>query len=998
MTHVTAFVGSTRRFRNNFIFETALNTHQAPKIDFFYLVETPRRAQQLEELYLGNFPAVFEMPIATLPQFLHLIRRESGNNRVISNSEKILLIEELLGLPENPFAPAEKIPGLAQRLSTFIADIKNQTILDEKLLELHWAKKGAPPLATQLSWIFTKYQQLLLNSQLEDAEGLQANLYQRLMTGQILIKNIFPQLERIYLEGFSKISPLQHALLRQVREQVGEMIISCDLEPKENSQTDGAFREMLEFLENVDDFKKTSYPNPPIQSALRLPNRDDEVRWVVSEIKQITDHTEDTQIGIITSQLERYRLRLESALRELGVEEWEFLAEPPTLQPEVALFLDYLKLVELSFPRQALFDFLHHPWIHCGLSPENLKLLERWAVITRVEKGLEVWTKEFPEMVQNFANQAKDSKGPLSSSQIEKLLRDFKNLLLKIDLPSTDQKCHDWLNTAAASLQNFFSPGSDGNNQNLDNWTNALPRFLQSVSRVGEWKVGVISLHEFSNICRHHIPARKPRGTVSNISIGSPDDLEHLSLDYIFWVGLTEEEFPITRIRPSFISTLPYTEEFRKSNSTAQISTRTRRFQWISSQAGHKVTYTLPEWDRGTPALASSLLEKMEIGQADPPQVSPLPLPGTLDNIRRGTEVLKQLEFDVHSRHAGFLRSPNSIEEFRRDFLDKGLHLSPTQLESYANCGFQFFGEQVLGIDGEPEEGEITPRGLGKLLHRTLSKFMAEIEVPPQGDKSQWLRTQNGRMLGILEKEVAALVIQEPFRTELEWTICEKFLKQGLQRSPDNGLLSNFIREQSSWLREQRVIDLEKQLRPMQIGTVHPQDAPAGIPFFLNGTVDRVDSNQNGLIVIDYKTGQAPLKKLYDGLGFQLPLYSLLVENHYRADVGSRFFLQLSLPSDVWKRNIRVASEDLEKIWSLLIDYYKKLSLEAAEHILSGHFPITTLPPRLAGCPTCKLRDICRYTSEKADRLRASDKVLLSQALVRSGDWVGPESEDLKYR
>jgi len=184
----------------------------------------------------------------------------------------------------------------------------------------------------------------------------------------------------------------------------------------------------------------------------------------------------------------------------------------------------------------------------------------------------------------------------------------------------------------------------------------------------------------------------------------------------------------------------------------------------------------------------------------------------------------------------------------------------------------------------------------------------------------------------------------------------------------------------------------------MKIGTVHPQDAPSEIPFFLNGTVDRVDMNQDGLIVIDYKTGEAPLKKLYDGLGFQLPLYSLLVENHYRADVKDRFFLQMSLPSDIWKRNIRVATEDLDKVWSQLINYYKELSLEAADHILSGHFPITTLPPRLAGCPTCKLRDICRYTPEQADRLRESNTVLRSQALIRFGNWIGPKDEDIKCR
>ena len=103
MTHVTAFLGKSRRFRNEFVFETALNADQTPELDFFYLVETPWRAQQLEELYLEHFPAVFEIPITTLPQFLHLIRRESVNNRIISRPEKTLLIEELLGSPESPF-------------------------------------------------------------------------------------------------------------------------------------------------------------------------------------------------------------------------------------------------------------------------------------------------------------------------------------------------------------------------------------------------------------------------------------------------------------------------------------------------------------------------------------------------------------------------------------------------------------------------------------------------------------------------------------------------------------------------------------------------------------------------------------------------------------------------------------------------------------------------------------------------------------------------------
>ncbi len=184
----------------------------------------------------------------------------------------------------------------------------------------------------------------------------------------------------------------------------------------------------------------------------------------------------------------------------------------------------------------------------------------------------------------------------------------------------------------------------------------------------------------------------------------------------------------------------------------------------------------------------------------------------------------------VPARRASIPVTPAVSERMRRLLLGS---ISPSSLDSYLHCPARFFYERVGRISQADtvSEGE-DPRGTGILLHETLSDFFAPRLGRPISASEAEQKALRRIFLDKLNASELACALPFHDRVILE------------EAGPAN--LTAMLRRQ-----EGRIpLHLEEP--------VEASLSVDGRPRLLAGTVDRVDTYEDELYVLDYKTGSIP--------------------------------------------------------------------------------------------------------------------------------------------
>lgn len=195
--------------------------------------------------------------------------------------------------------------------------------------------------------------------------------------------------------------------------------------------------------------------------------------------------------------------------------------------------------------------------------------------------------------------------------------------------------------------------------------------------------------------------------------------------------------------------------------------------------------------------------------------------------------------------------------------------LSPTALQTYAECGFRYFLSSVLRLRAidEPDESQtINAADRGTLVHETLERFFWEQHErgrPALGER--WTAADRDRLLEVFEQAWEKLRLRG--RTGLD--VFSDF-DRGVLRAD----LATFLDRDSDYRLEEGVVPVafEPKMDPVSVGEVQ-----------LSGRIDRIDRSPDGTraFVIDYKTGSpSPFESKADdplkgGTKLQLPVYSL---------------------------------------------------------------------------------------------------------------------------
>ncbi|MFO1520055.1 MAG: PD-(D/E)XK nuclease family protein [bacterium] len=340
---------------------------------------------------------------------------------------------------------------------------------------------------------------------------------------------------------------------------------------------------------------------------------------------------------------------------------------------------------------------------------------------------------------------------------------------------------------------------------------------------------------------------------------------------------------------------------------------------------------------------------------------------------RLRVEALRNRQPDYRHPYGGLLQNPETLRRLEERLQNHAF--SPSQLENYARCPFQFFAATLLKLKApqdQPPEGNAAERG--EWLHQFLEKFFRENR-------------------DALLKSVRAPHFQEEILNRIPsalQNLSEEFLKEKPWIDP---LLSNDFMGRAAGAASALVKDFWEKAalsdRPFLPAyferSFGKADSPPlfferpGAPSFkVAGRVDRIDVTADGreFFVFDYKTGET--NGISDDIqrfkGFQLPLYLLAAKQILKTlDPASEpeglGALALSLKDlsmnegllkDEVKKRIgfkgRKALFKEEEWESFFRDFEEKL-FQLQKRLRSGDF--RTAPDPCSAY--CEFRTICRY-------------------------------------
>ncbi len=286
----------------------------------------------------------------------------------------------------------------------------------------------------------------------------------------------------------------------------------------------------------------------------------------------------------------------------------------------------------------------------------------------------------------------------------------------------------------------------------------------------------------------------------------------------------------------------------------------------------------------------------------------------------------------------GRLRDPRAIEKIRDDF-GPDHPFSPSQLESFALCPFQFYQRYVLGLKVVDERRELDEdyAGRGSDVHDVLEKIHQQAVAEGEVNLIDRLH----------------VLIETQMRVSLEDhdgkpSSVPQVLKEIGDRRTGKAL-ARYVGQFQSYVQGHEIEPTPHKFE-VAFGQQDLAESSSSLPHLtigesdgivrLQGKIDRIDLvREKGKVffrVIDYKTGSSPSgKDVRSGLASQLPLYALAVEQLIFPDGGPEFgdAGYWSMPKDGFKP-VKI------KDWPAYRDLLMTFVIDLVSRLREGNFPI----------------------------------------------------------
>ncbi|CAL7964193.1 ATP-dependent helicase/nuclease subunit B [Gammaproteobacteria bacterium] len=482
-----------------------------------------------------------------------------------------------------------------------------------------------------------------------------------------------------------------------------------------------------------------------------------------------------------------------------------------------------------------------------------------------------------------------------------------------------------WAKIFAQILQTLGWPGEN----NLTNTESmATKRFTELLEELITTSLiaGKTSYIQALQILHHmadHTIFQSQHETKSQINILGTLEAAGINFDYLWVMGLDQENWPITPTPNPFIP-IKIQKKFALPHSSAErelhfCETLINRFK----RSAKTVIFSYVNQIEDRTLESSALI-------ADIPEIS-----------------INDLDLATFTEPAEEIYSSRRMEELvDSDSLalapNEPIHGSSRLIELQSLCPFRAFAEfRLRAKESKQFESGIDKLKRGILVHAALEKL--------------WQKVKTHQNLCSLDPET----LKELIKKSVEYALNKENVSQTLYSLEQKCL----IRLLNSWL------EVEKSRPPFQvIATEKTIETTLG-SLQIKLRIDRIDRLANGnLLLIDYKTGKK-LPTIFDWFGKrpknpQLPLYCVAVD-----DAQSFAFAQINIESIKFKDisldelafgMLAVDENNFKNTinWHELIVYWREILNDLAKDFASGYALPEPLSPQV--CKQCEFGLICR--------------------------------------
>jgi ATP-dependent helicase/DNAse subunit B len=700
------------------------------------------------------------------------------------------------------------------------------------------------------------------------------------------------------------------------------------------------------------------------------------LRWVKTRI--VRDGLSPLACAIVTPDPERYRPLLREAGREFGIPLRYSHGESLTSSPAIAALLDLLELSLRGFPSKLTIEVIRSPFFDLtfhGLEAEDADLLENASRHGLVIEGLDQWEEALTKLsgVQS-TNEQQDESDPV-----------------RVDLPTGD-KALELLDGLGSLIARLTPPKT----LTMEGWVNWLENLLDDfqflkVDQSESEQAALVGLREVlralvlgeriekgksSNASAFHLTLRSfLEGTYYHETPDLIDpavlvlrvfEARGLRFQALALMGLAEGLFPEVEREDPFLS-----ESLRDELGLERRLGRAQGgiFYQVITRADEQLLITRPylaedgEYWEASPYW-SEVADLIEGEPTTLRQESPRDLTdaGSVEELlfwgvrRKGLppsleeQVRPRWEYLRHARdvlQARISRIPEGpfegitagISSILSDQYGRDHVWSPSRLETYGGCPYQFFAQTVIGLELKqlPELG-IDPSQLGLMLHEALEITYTRATDPGDVEQIRVLLDQ------VIEEIFSKAPATYGFRPTHLWGVEQTQLVQALRETINNleALDPGWIPlafEQPFGLHGAPLLELQVDDEKIK----------------LRGIIDRIDRNDAGeLRVIDYKTGSMHQgsRDLVEGRRLQLPIYAIAAEDALGLGVPIEGFYWAILKGEAGQLRLHRFQPEREEPAvrgpSAAIAIMREYVGEYVRAIRGGEFP--PVPPR-AGCP-----------------------------------------------
>ena len=264
--------------------------------------------------------------------------------------------------------------------------------------------------------------------------------------------------------------------------------------------------------------------------------------------------------------------------------------------------------------------------------------------------------------------------------------------------------------------------------------------------------------------------------------------------------------------------------------------------------------------------------------------------------------------------------------DFRTIYAEK--HVSPTFLETYAECPFAWYIRYHLGLEN-PKDASAESIRIGTVFHNVLERYFREHPCITEDMRESAFA------------ELSELLVEEMQKTGIKTPSWEAYARGYLGKDQLSSSLQELIETEIGFTEAGYRTEpewLERDVTAVFDGIT------------VTGRVDRVMKKDDRIRVVDYKTGKVKEKKdVKNGTALQLPIYTEAAakETGLRPETG--YYVQTSSRK---AGVVQIFEDDAEK----MIADAKEMIVSIIERIRNGECAVT----EKCGNKYCPYKHICR--------------------------------------